>query len=91
MESYTRFGQLAGLLHATTGSGKTYAVWLAALDAFVAPKPITAKGLPSKRKQAPPPLTVLWLDDVVGFAGRLTLDPRGRGGRLAQRPCRLAA
>ena len=58
----------SGLLHATTGSGKTYAVWLAALDAFVAPKPITAKGLPSKRKQAPPPLTVLWLTPMRALA-----------------------
>jgi len=58
----------SGLLHATTGSGKTYAVWLAALDAFVAPRPITAKGLPSKRKQAPPPLTVLWLTSMRALA-----------------------
>ncbi|MEO8855632.1 MAG: ligase-associated DNA damage response DEXH box helicase [Burkholderiaceae bacterium] len=30
---------MSGLLHATTGSGKTYAVWLAALDCFaVAPR-----------------------------------------------------
>ncbi|MCO6710977.1 hypothetical protein KQH19_30500, partial [Streptomyces sp. CHA3] len=30
--------------------------------------PITAKGLPSKRKQAPPPLTVLWLTPMRALA-----------------------
>ncbi len=40
-----------GLLHATTGAGKTYAVWFGALAAFAR----TAPGHPS------PPLTVLWL------------------------------
>jgi ATP-dependent Lhr-like helicase len=42
----------SGLVHATTGAGKTYALWLGALAAFadtVAEKPTT------------PPLTVVWL------------------------------
>lgn len=52
----------SGLLHATTGAGKTYAVWLAALNAYAeTPDP------PSKRKHAPP-LTVLWLTPMRALA-----------------------
>ena len=45
----------SGLLHATTGAGKTYAVWLGALAAFWQP--------PAKRsnKAVAAPLTVLWI------------------------------
>ncbi len=48
----------SGLLHATTGAGKTYAVWLGALQAF-------APQAPSKK---PPPLTVLWLTPMRALA-----------------------
>ncbi|TWI53021.1 ATP-dependent Lhr-like helicase [Pseudomonas duriflava] len=58
----------SGLLHATTGSGKTYAVWLAALNHFASTKPLTAKGEPSKRKQVAAPLTVLWLTPMRALA-----------------------
>ncbi|TRX73328.1 hypothetical protein, partial [Pseudomonas mangiferae] len=35
----------SGLLHATTGAGKTYAVWFAALNRFARPTPaLTASG-----------------------------------------------
>ncbi|OZI34395.1 DNA ligase-associated DEXH box helicase [Bordetella genomosp. 10] len=47
----------SGLLHATTGAGKTYAVWLGALAAY-------APGGASK----PPPLTVLWLTPMRALA-----------------------
>jgi ATP-dependent Lhr-like helicase len=56
----------SGLLHATTGAGKTYAVWLGALQAFA--------GAASKRhrnntgKVTPPPLTVLWLTPMRALA-----------------------
>lgn len=50
----------SGLLHATTGAGKTYAVWLAALNAY-------AGATPSKSKHAPP-LTVLWLTPMRALA-----------------------
>jgi ATP-dependent helicase Lhr and Lhr-like helicase len=50
----------SGLLHATTGAGKTYAVWLAALNAY-------AEATPSKSKHAPP-LTVLWLTPMRALA-----------------------
>jgi ATP-dependent Lhr-like helicase len=58
----------SGLLHATTGSGKTYAVWLAALNSFAKGKRLTAKGEPSKRKQAAEPLSVLWLTPMRALA-----------------------
>lgn len=45
----------SGLLHATTGSGKTYAVWMAALA-----RSSESVGTTKRRKQAPP-LTVLWI------------------------------
>ena len=53
----------SGLLHATTGSGKTYAVWFGALDrarrlAGGAPKPASSA----------PPLGVLWLTPMRALA-----------------------
>ncbi|WP_225775036.1 ligase-associated DNA damage response DEXH box helicase [Pseudomonas sp. Marseille-Q5115] len=53
----------SGLLHASTGSGKTYAVWFAALQAF-APEapPITA------RRKAAAPLRVLWITPMRALA-----------------------
>ncbi|WP_256856486.1 ligase-associated DNA damage response DEXH box helicase [Variovorax sp. KK3] len=48
----------SGLLHATTGAGKTFAVWLGALQAFARP---------STGKHAPP-LTVLWLTPMRALA-----------------------
>jgi len=64
----------SGLLHATTGAGKTYAVWLGALKALAVPpktpktpKTATAPGR-SSRKVAAPPLTVLWLTPMRALA-----------------------
>lgn len=52
----------SGLLHATTGSGKTYAVWLGALARFArAPDA-------SRRKPAAAPLTVLWITPMRALA-----------------------
>ncbi|MDO9359691.1 MAG: ligase-associated DNA damage response DEXH box helicase [Polaromonas sp.] len=50
----------SGLLHATTGAGKTYAVWLAALQAFAPLRPGKAA--------IAPPLTVLWLTPMRALA-----------------------
>jgi ATP-dependent Lhr-like helicase len=47
----------SGLLHATTGAGKTYAVWLGGLMAFA--------GAATKK---PPPLTVLWITPMRALA-----------------------
>ena len=55
----------SGLLHATTGSGKTYAVWLGALNRFAAaaaPQPA------AKPADKPAPLTVLWITPMRALA-----------------------
>jgi ATP-dependent helicase Lhr and Lhr-like helicase len=66
----------SGLLHATTGAGKTYAVWFAALQAF-SPRPSTrnAKIAPTeatkrrdKKAAAVLPLTVLWITPMRALA-----------------------
>lgn len=54
----------SGLLHATTGAGKTYAVWLGALLAFGA----VASRPPSGKAATSPPLTVLWLTPMRALA-----------------------
>ncbi|WP_373696514.1 ligase-associated DNA damage response DEXH box helicase [Variovorax sp. EBFNA2] len=51
----------SGLLHATTGAGKTYAVWLGALQVFSQARKETAR-------PAAPPLTVLWLTPMRALA-----------------------
>jgi ATP-dependent Lhr-like helicase len=52
----------SGLLHATTGAGKTYAVWLGALLAFSKARKQSAL------KPTPLPLTVLWLTPMRALA-----------------------
>ena len=56
----------SGLLHASTGAGKTYAVWLGALDRFARSTPSDDK--PRKRKPAAEPLTVLWITPMRALA-----------------------
>jgi len=66
----------SGLLHATTGAGKTYAVWLGALLAFAVPPEATkpkkaAKLAPPARtptKETAPPLSVLWITPMRALA-----------------------
>ncbi|SAK51172.1 DEAD/H associated [Caballeronia hypogeia] len=50
----------SGLLHATTGAGKTWAVWLGALAAFANKAP--------KQNALPAPLTVLWITPMRALA-----------------------
>lgn len=67
----------SGLLHATTGAGKTWAVWFGALAAFgtraasVSPS-ASASASASARKRAirtqPEPLTVLWITPMRALA-----------------------
>ena len=56
----------SGLLHASTGAGKTYAVWFAALNRFARPAP-TAE-TPRKRKPPAEPLTLLWITPMRALA-----------------------
>ena len=65
----------SGLLHATTGAGKTYAVWLAALNCYARKQDA---GSTYKRTRAAPPLTVLWLTPMRALAAdteRALLQP----------------
>jgi len=52
----------SGLLHATTGSGKTYAVWFGAL----------ARGLALSATKTAPPLGVLWITPMRALAADTT-------------------
>ena len=63
----------SGLLHATTGAGKTYAVWLGALMSFGAPAPVkraqkAIKNIAQGAQQKSPPLTVLWITPMRALA-----------------------
>jgi ATP-dependent Lhr-like helicase len=62
----------SGLLHATTGSGKTYAVWLGILMQYMAPSPLNrSHGKPektAKKKRLAAPLTVLWITPMRALA-----------------------
>ncbi|WP_213781672.1 ligase-associated DNA damage response DEXH box helicase [Caballeronia sp. dw_276] len=49
-------GGASGLLHATTGAGKTWAVWLGALAAY------------GREQKSPAPLTVLWITPMRALA-----------------------
>ncbi|OOL34095.1 ligase-associated DNA damage response DEXH box helicase [Pseudomonas sp. FSL W5-0299] len=56
----------SGLLHASTGAGKTYAVWFAALNRYA--KSIAPVEKPRKRKPLAEPLTVLWITPMRALA-----------------------
>jgi len=59
----------SGLLHATTGAGKTYAVWLGVLQRFSALALMdTAQAAPKKEASKAPPLTVLWITPMRALA-----------------------
>ena len=70
----------SGLLHATTGSGKTYAVWLGALrhatlrrgDPALTSEVATLPAPSSKVRPAAPPLQVLWLTPMRALAADTT-------------------
>ncbi|RON20045.1 DNA ligase-associated DEXH box helicase [Pseudomonas brassicacearum] len=56
----------SGLLHASTGAGKTYAVWFAALNRYASSA--TPAATPRKRKPVAQPLTVLWITPMRALA-----------------------
>jgi ATP-dependent helicase Lhr and Lhr-like helicase len=64
----------SGMLHATTGAGKTYAVWLAAIERFALNKPLPSSKKaasaekPARRKAVTQPLTVLWITPMRALA-----------------------
>jgi len=64
-EAWAAIGQgRSGLLHANTGAGKTYAVWLGILEAL-APADQAASGAATR---AAPPLRVLWITPMRALA-----------------------
>ena len=73
----------SGLLHATTGSGKTYAVWFGAL--------LRGLDITLPSKAAAPPLGVLWLTPMRALAAdttralQLTLPEVGPHWSVGQR------
>ncbi|WP_219096825.1 ligase-associated DNA damage response DEXH box helicase [Pseudomonas sp. UMAB-40] len=56
----------SGLLHASTGAGKTYAVWFAALNRYATSTAPVEN--PRKRKPLAEPLTVLWITPMRALA-----------------------
>ncbi|TBU89026.1 ligase-associated DNA damage response DEXH box helicase [Phytopseudomonas dryadis] len=58
----------SGLLHASTGAGKTYAVWLAALNRFATPGTAGRAGDKPRRRPAAAALTVLWVTPMRALA-----------------------
>ncbi|HMN15182.1 MAG TPA: DEAD/DEAH box helicase, partial [Bellilinea sp.] len=72
----------SGLLHATTGAGKTLAVWLGALKRFVPPA-LARQAQPAIESEAiadpakAPPLTVLWLTPMRALAADTLRALRG--------------
>jgi ATP-dependent Lhr-like helicase len=58
----------SGLLHASTGSGKTYAVWFAALNRFAQANKPANDEKPRKRKTPAAPLSVLWITPMRALA-----------------------
>ena len=83
----------SGLLHATTGSGKTYALWLGILMRFMAVaqsnRAQTAPKSGVKRKPVGAPLTVLWITPMRALAAdtqralQLPLDVLQADGNFA--------
>jgi ATP-dependent Lhr-like helicase len=58
----------SGLLHASTGAGKTYSVWFGALNRYARTAPASTDEKPRKRKPAPAPLNVLWITPMRALA-----------------------
>ena len=55
----------SGLVHAATGTGKTYAAWLGPVLEWMRDYPVR----PRRKAEAPPPLRVLWITPLRALAG----------------------
>jgi ATP-dependent Lhr-like helicase len=62
----------SGMLHATTGSGKTYAVWLGMLNEMLRRHPPARGAEPQGRKATAEPLRAIWLTPMRALASDTT-------------------
>jgi len=62
----------SGMLHATTGSGKTYAVWLGMLDELLRRHPPARGAQPEGGKATAQPLRAIWLTPMRALASDTT-------------------
>jgi ATP-dependent Lhr-like helicase len=62
----------SGMLHATTGSGKTYAVWLGMLAELLRRHPPQGHSEPQGRKATAEPLRIVWLTPMRALASDTT-------------------
>ena len=62
----------SGLLHANTGTGKTLAAWLGALQALRVPVPPPPPARSRAKAPSAPPLSVLWLTPMRALAADTT-------------------
>ncbi len=62
----------SGLLHATTGAGKTYAVWFAALARALSQRDEMHPTGASAARRRPPPLQLLWITPMRALASDTT-------------------
>jgi ATP-dependent Lhr-like helicase len=58
----------SGLIHAGTGTGKTYAIWMAPLLEWLQTHPPDLRPPARRRRAAAPPLRVLWLTPLRALA-----------------------
>jgi ATP-dependent Lhr-like helicase len=66
----------SGLIHASTGTGKTYAAFLGAVLDALSPSPLAGEGLGVRGtgKPEPPPLTVLWVTPLRALSADTALS-----------------
>ncbi len=62
----------SGMLHATTGSGKTYAVWLGMLAELLRRHDLDSEAPTGVRKPAAQPLRAIWLTPMRALASDTT-------------------
>ncbi len=79
----------SGLLHATTGAGKTYAVWLGALQHLAAPRSVADAESDDDQSTAPQPTTVQ--AEPVEAGALSGMGPSAIAGRTAPGMPRAAA
>ncbi|HHP7239118.1 ligase-associated DNA damage response DEXH box helicase [Longibacter sp.] len=78
----------SGLVHAPTGTGKTYAVWFAILLEWMAEQVAAGRDLDAYDALPTPPLSVLWITPLRALSHN-TVDALQRAGRELRLPWRI--